>query len=45
MRAATGFAFDVADGVGETRAPSDDELRTIREVLDPAGARDREVPS
>lgn len=45
VRAATGFDLVVEGAVPETRAPSDAELRMIREVLDPAGTRDREVPS
>lgn len=43
--AATAFPLEIAADVPETRAPSAEELRVIREVLDPAGARDREVPS
>jgi acyl CoA:acetate/3-ketoacid CoA transferase beta subunit len=43
--AATAFPLDVGADVPETRTPSAEELRVIREVLDPAGARDREVPS
>jgi acyl CoA:acetate/3-ketoacid CoA transferase beta subunit len=35
----TGFPLGVDDAV-ETRTPSDDELRLIREVLDPASTRD-----
>lgn len=43
VRAAT--AFPLAPGeVATTREPSAEELRIIREVLDPANARDREVP-
>ncbi|MEU3076098.1 CoA-transferase subunit beta [Streptomyces laurentii] len=46
VRAATGFALAV-DGPDEevpvTRTPSAAELRLIREVLDPAGLREREV--
>jgi hypothetical protein len=41
--AQTGFALDTSD-VGETRLPDDEELRLIREVLDPKNIRDREVP-
>ncbi|MFG3252934.1 CoA-transferase subunit beta [Streptomyces sp. NPDC048172] len=41
----TGFALEVPAEVPETRAPTPDELRLIREVLDPEGAREREVPS
>jgi acyl CoA:acetate/3-ketoacid CoA transferase beta subunit len=39
----TGFPLDV-NGWCVTRAPSDDELRLL-ETLDPAGRREREVPS
>lgn len=45
VRAATAFPLAAAASVAPTRAPSDEELRLIREVLDPAGLRDREVPS
>ena len=41
---ATGFELVVAGDVPETRAPTDEELRLIREVLDPHGLRDQEVP-
>ncbi|MGD1218013.1 CoA-transferase subunit beta [Streptomyces krungchingensis] len=44
VRAATGFALTVPDEVQSTREPTDQELELIREVIDPAGARDREVP-
>jgi len=40
---ATGFELAVPDDVGETRLPSDEELRLIRDVLDPEARRDREV--
>jgi acyl CoA:acetate/3-ketoacid CoA transferase beta subunit len=43
--AATGFELVVPDDVPETRVPTDEELRLIREVLDPRGLRDREVPA
>jgi acyl CoA:acetate/3-ketoacid CoA transferase beta subunit len=43
--AATAFPLEILGEVPETRAPSAEELRVIREVLDPAGAREREVPS
>ncbi|RJL20684.1 CoA-transferase subunit beta [Bailinhaonella thermotolerans] len=39
----TGFALDVPAEVPETRRPTGEELRLIREVLDPEGRRDREV--
>jgi len=44
VRAASAFPFAVAADVATTRAPTTEELRIIREVLDPANARDREVP-
>ena len=44
VQAATGFPL-VTDDVQETRLPTDDELRLIRDVLDPKGLRDREVPA
>ncbi|MFH8404231.1 CoA-transferase subunit beta [Streptomyces sp. NPDC018019] len=45
VSAATGFALRVpGGGVPETRAPDAAELRLIREVIDPRGLRDREVP-
>jgi acyl CoA:acetate/3-ketoacid CoA transferase beta subunit len=44
--AATGFDLAMpSDGVPETRLPSGEELRIMREVLDPRGIREREVPS
>lgn len=43
---ASGFAIDGLDGeVAETRVPTAEELRLIREVIDPKGVRDREVRS
>lgn len=42
--AATGFALAVPDEVPVTRAPDAEELRLIRDVLDPRALRDREVP-
>jgi acyl CoA:acetate/3-ketoacid CoA transferase beta subunit len=44
VTAATGFSL-VTDDVQETRLPTDDELRLIREVLDPRGLRNKEVPT
>ncbi|BEL08313.1 CoA-transferase [Actinoplanes sichuanensis] len=41
--AATGFTLTVPDQVPETRGPTPDEQRLIREHLDPDGRRDREV--
>jgi len=45
VRAATGFALTVPDDVPCTREPTADELRLIREVLDPRDTRSREVGS
>lgn len=42
---ATGFALAVPDEVPETRGPTEAELRLIREVIDPDGQREREVPA
>jgi acyl CoA:acetate/3-ketoacid CoA transferase beta subunit len=41
--AATGFELAVDDEVATTRPPSDEELRLLREVLDPGGTRDGEL--
>jgi acyl CoA:acetate/3-ketoacid CoA transferase beta subunit len=41
---ATGFELAIEGEVLETRAPLSDELKIIREVLDPAGSMNREVP-
>ncbi|MEU8929523.1 CoA-transferase [Streptomyces sp. NPDC048409] len=43
VREATGFALVVPDEVPRTREPDVEELRLLREVLDPAGARAKEV--
>ncbi|MEU3462713.1 CoA-transferase [Streptomyces sp. NPDC006733] len=43
VREATGFPLVIPDDVPPTREPTDEELRLIREVLDPRGLRDREV--
>lgn len=40
---ATGFPLHVPAEIPETRLPTDDELRIVRERLDPRGLRDREV--
>ncbi|MCW8377893.1 CoA-transferase subunit beta [Streptomyces justiciae] len=40
---ATGFALSIPSDVPYTREPTPQELKLIREVLDPAGARAREV--
>ncbi len=43
VRAATGFELIVPEDVPETRAPTDQELTLIRDVLDPRGLRNGEV--
>jgi len=43
--AATGFELEVAPHLAETRAPTDEELRILRDVLDPEATREREVPA
>ncbi|MGW2829185.1 CoA-transferase subunit beta [Streptomyces sp. NPDC001286] len=43
VREATSFDLAVPDEVPPTREPTAEELRLVREVLDPAGARAREV--
>jgi len=40
----TGFGLVIDGDIGQTRWPEADELRLIREVIDPRQARDREVP-
>jgi acyl CoA:acetate/3-ketoacid CoA transferase beta subunit len=42
---ATGFELVVSDDVPTTRDPTADELRLLREVLDPADRRAAEVPA
>lgn len=43
-QAATGFPLSAPAVVPETRTPTSDELRLIREVIDPHNLRKREVP-
>jgi acyl CoA:acetate/3-ketoacid CoA transferase beta subunit len=43
--AATGFELVIGDDVPVTRQPAAEELRLIREVIDPDGARYAEVPA
>lgn len=43
VRAATGFELAITDEVPCTREPTAEELRLIREVIDPEGLREREV--
>ncbi|AOP51210.1 CoA-transferase [Streptomyces lydicus] len=45
VRDATGFPLVLPDEVPHTREPTAVELRLIREVIDPEGRRDREVPA
>jgi acyl CoA:acetate/3-ketoacid CoA transferase beta subunit len=44
VQAATAFEL-AGDDVATTREPADEELRLLRELIDPKGARDREVPA
>lgn len=39
----TGFKLEIAPDVSETPAPSDEELRLLREVIDPLGVRKLET--
>jgi acyl CoA:acetate/3-ketoacid CoA transferase beta subunit len=41
---ATGFHLEIPDDVPTSRLPTASELALIREVIDPDGAREREVP-
>lgn len=43
--AATGFDLRIGGDVAQTRQPTAKELRLIREVIDPRGLRDKEVPA
>lgn len=43
VRENTSFEISGLDRAGETRLPTDDELRLIREVIDPKALRDREI--
>ena len=43
--AATGFELVIPDNVPESRLPTDDELRLIRDVIDPSDLRTKEVPA
>ncbi|MET7718126.1 CoA-transferase [Streptomyces sp. NPDC005407] len=43
VREATGFCLVIGDDVPRTHEPSADELRLIRDVIDPKGLREREV--
>ena len=41
----TGFQVHGLDSAEKTRVPTDEELRLIREVIDPKSLRDREIRS
>jgi acyl CoA:acetate/3-ketoacid CoA transferase beta subunit len=43
--AASGFELVIPDDVPESRLPTDDELRIIRDVIDPNDLRSKEVPA
>jgi acyl CoA:acetate/3-ketoacid CoA transferase beta subunit len=45
VQAETGFSLAAPDAVPTTREPTDEELKLLREVLDPKGIREKEVPS
>jgi acyl CoA:acetate/3-ketoacid CoA transferase beta subunit len=45
IQAATGFSLFIPVDDAITRLPTDDELRLIREEIDPLGLGEREVPS
>jgi acyl CoA:acetate/3-ketoacid CoA transferase beta subunit len=45
VAAATGFELVVPDDVAESRLPTGDELRLVREVIDPTDLRSQEVPA
>jgi acyl CoA:acetate/3-ketoacid CoA transferase beta subunit len=40
---ATSFPLTAAPDLGETRAPAEDELRILREVVDPQGLGKKEL--
>lgn len=45
VREATACELAVADDLAESRIPDAEELRLIRDIIDPKGAREREVPN
>lgn len=45
VQSETGFPLIVPDDVATTRSPTEVELRLLRDVLDPKGIREKEVPS
>jgi hypothetical protein len=42
VQANTGFELVIPDGIGRNSPPSDEELRVLREVVDPVGIRQTE---
>jgi hypothetical protein len=42
---ATGFELVIEGDIPESRLPTDDEVRWIRDVIDPKGLGEQEVPS
>jgi len=45
VQARTGFPLEVAPGLRQTELPTDDEVRLLREVIDPLGVRRLETAS
>ena len=45
VQAETGFPLVVPADVPVTREPTDEELKLLREVIDPKGVREKEVPN
>lgn len=45
VKAKTGFELEVADPLGTTAPPTEQELRLLREVIDPLGIRELEAMS
>lgn len=45
IKAKTGFEFEVAPGIQETEIPTDDEIKLLRQEIDPLGIRKLEFMS
>jgi hypothetical protein len=45
IQAKTGFTFEIAEHVNETKPPSEEELRLLREEIDPLSIRRLELLS
>ncbi|MBO0884743.1 MAG: CoA-transferase, partial [Mycobacterium sp.] len=43
VREATSFEVHRLDEAGTSRLPSEDELRLIRDIIDPKGLRNKEI--